>query len=108
VARTIGLWRLNVAVPWPTDPKQLLELNEKMWAVMDGLIKKGEVEEFGFFPDGCSGYVIGKGEAADFFRNSSMFLPYVVGEDHAIIPYEKGKEIVRALLKAQIAALKKK
>jgi hypothetical protein len=28
----------------------MLGLDEKMWTVMDGLIKKGEIEEFGFFP----------------------------------------------------------
>jgi hypothetical protein len=92
----------------PIDPAQLLELNEKMWAMMDGLIKKGEIEEFGFFPDGYTGYVIAKEEAVDFFRHSSMFLPFVCSEAHEIIPYEKGKEIVRAMLKAQIAATKKK
>jgi hypothetical protein len=85
----------------------MLGLDEKMWTVMDGLIKKGEIEEFGFFPDGNSGYVIGKGEAVDTFRNSSMFLPFVCGEVHEVIPYEKGKETMRAMLKAQIAAMRK-
>jgi hypothetical protein len=108
VARWIGLWRVNLAVPWPMDPAQALELNEKMWAVMDGLIKKGEFEEFGFFPDGYTGYAIGKGEAMDVYRNSNMFLPFVCCEVHEIIPYEKGKEIMRAMLKGQIAATKKK
>jgi hypothetical protein len=90
------------------DPAQLLELYEKMWAMMDGIMKKGEIEEWGFFPDGYTGYVIGKGEAVDFFRNTSMFLPFFCGEAHEIIPHEKGKEIVRAMLKAEIAAMKKK
>jgi hypothetical protein len=107
VVRTISLWRLNMAAPWPMDPKQSLEFHEKMWAVIDGLIKKGEIEEFGVFPDGCTGYVIGKGEAADFYRDSIMFLPFVINEGHEIIPYEKSKEITRAILKAQIAAMKK-
>jgi hypothetical protein len=89
------------------DPKQSLELNEKMWAMIDGLIKKGEIEEFGVFPDGYTGYVIGKGTAEDFLRNTQPFLPFVISEAHEIIPYEKSKEITRAILKAQIAAMKK-
>jgi hypothetical protein len=108
VVRAIGLWRLNLAAPWPTEPAELLELEEKMWAVIDGLIKKGEFEEFGVFPDGYTGYAIGKGEAVDLFRNASMFLPFVITETHEIIPYEKMKEITRAMLKAMIAAEKKK
>jgi hypothetical protein len=89
------------------DPKQSLEVHEKMWAMIDGLMKKGEIEEFGFFPDGYTGYVIGKGTSEDFFRNAESFLPFVISELHEIIPYEKAKEIMRARLKAQIAAMKK-
>ena len=48
-----------------------------------------------------------KGEAADAFRNASMFLPFVITETHEIIPCEKSKEIVRAIVKAQIAAMTK-
>jgi hypothetical protein len=107
VARMIGFWRLNLAAPWPMDPAQLLEMQEKMWAVIDGLIKKGEIEEFGVFPDGYTGYAIGKGETVDFYRDASMFLPWVIQESHEIIPYEKSKEVTRAMLKAQIVAMKK-
>jgi hypothetical protein len=89
------------------DPVKLLEMQEQYWALMDGMIKKGEIEEFGFFPDACTGYVISKGETADLFRNASMFLPFVINDVHEIIPYEKGKEVIRAMLKAQIAAMKK-
>jgi hypothetical protein len=50
-------------------------MQEKMWTMIDGLRKKGEIEEFGCFTDGYTGYTIGKGEAADGLRNSGMFLP---------------------------------
>jgi len=93
--------------PWPTDPSKYLELEEKMWAPIDGLMKKGEIEEFGVFPDAYSGYAIGKGEAVDVYRDVSMFHPYILNEVHEIIPYEKYKEITRAGLKAQIAAMRK-
>jgi len=78
-----------------------------MWAGIDGLMQKGETEEFGVFPDGYSGYAIGKGETVDTYRDVSMFHPYVLSEVHEIIPYEKHKEVIRAILKAQIAAIKK-
>jgi hypothetical protein len=79
-----------------------------MWTGIDEREKKGEIEEFGAFPDGTSGYVIGKGETVDIYRDVSMFHPYILSEVHEIIPYQKQKEIIRAVLKAQITALKKK
>jgi hypothetical protein len=82
-------------------------MQEQYWALMDGMIKKGEIEEFGFFPDALTGYVITKGETVNLFRNASMFLPFVINDVHEIIPYEKGKEVTRAMLKALIAAMKK-
>jgi hypothetical protein len=107
VARFLVLWRVNPVAQWPTDPSKYLELEEKMWAAIDGLMKKGEVEEFGVFPDAYSGYAIGKGEAADVYRDVSMFHPYFLAEVHEIIPLEKEKEITRAILGAQIAAMQK-
>jgi len=107
VARFLVLWRTNPAAPWPREPSEYLKLDEKMFAAIDGLIKRGEVKEFGFFLDGTSGYGIGEGESTDTFRSVSMFSPYILSEVHEIIPYEKGKEITIALLKAQIAAAKK-
>ena len=107
MARFLVLWRLNPVAPWPTDPSKYLELQEKMWAGIDALMQKGEIEEFGVFPDGTSGYAIGKGETVDTYRDVSMFQPYILSEVHEIIPYEKQKEIIRAILKAQIAATKK-
>jgi hypothetical protein len=89
------------------DPSEVLELNEKMFAAIDVLIKKCEIKEFGFFPNATSGYVIGKGESTDMFRGANIFVPYINSEVHEVIPCEKGKEIVRALCKAQIEAAKK-
>ena len=107
MARYLVLWRMNPVAPTPTDPSEGLKLNEMMFAAMDDLIARGEVEEFGFFPDGLSGYVISTGEATDSFRRTSMFLPYVHCEVHEIIPYEKGKEISIAVMKTMIELTKK-
>jgi len=107
MARYLVLWRVNPVAPWPWEPSKYLELEEKMWAGIDALMNKGEIEEFGVFLDGYSGYSIGKGEAADVFRDVAMFHPYILSEVHEIIPYEKQKEIIGAMLKAQIAAMKK-
>jgi hypothetical protein len=107
MARFLVTWHINPSAPWPTDPSKLLEMDEKMWAMLDGTMKKGELEEAGVFPEGHIGYLIGKGEAVDMFRNASMFYPYIVSEIHEIIPYEKYKETLRAVRKAHIAAMKK-
>jgi len=107
VARFLVLWRANLLAPWPTDPSKALELNEKIWAGIDDRVKKGTIKEHGHFPDGLSGYVIAEGEATDVFRGAHTFMPYILFESHEIIPWEKEREIVRALLKAQIEATKK-
>lgn len=51
--------------------------------------------------DGASGYVIGEAESTVAFKNACMFMPYYKVEVYEIIPYEKGKEIIRELVKAQ-------
>jgi hypothetical protein len=108
MVRFHAIWRLNPSAPWPTDPSKLLEMEEKIWAAMDELMKKGGgVEDWGAFPDVHFGYVIGKGETVDMFRNASTFYPYIVLEVHEIIPYGRYKETIRAVRKAQIAAMKK-
>jgi len=108
MARFLNFWHFIPSAPWPTDPSKLLELYEMMFASMDGMIKKGEIEEWGAFHDGYSGYVIGKGETADSYKRVLIFSPYVVSDVHEIISYEKAKETIRAVLKAKIAAMKKK
>jgi len=101
------LWRSNLAAPAPQAPAEYLEFMEKIWAGVDGLRKKGLVKEVGNFLDGISGYAIAEGEAAEVYNAMSMFLPFVAAEAvHEIIPYEKGKEIDRARLKARIEAAK--
>lgn len=107
MARFLIFWHRNPIAPWPTDLVEYSKLMEKMWAGIDGLMKKGEIKEFCFFLDGTSGYLIGEGEGTDAFRGNSRFLPYFEMEVQEIIPYEKGKEISRALIKAQIEAAKK-
>ncbi|MBA7601088.1 hypothetical protein ES703_08155 [subsurface metagenome] len=107
MARFLVLWRPNLLAPRLKDPSENLKFIEKSFAVMDDLMKKGEVEEFGFFPDANSGCIIKKGESTDVFRMLEMFYPDILGEVHEIIPWEKGKEIALALAKAKVEATKK-
>ena len=107
MVKFLNLWHFNPSAPFPTDPSKYLELMEMMFTTMDGMMKKGEIEDWGVFPEGFSGYAIGKGEIADLHKNILMFHPYVVSEIHEIISYEKSKETLRAVLKARIAAMKK-
>jgi hypothetical protein len=107
VVRILALWRRNPVAPWPTDPVEFSKFMEKAWAGLDDLIKKGEIVEFGFFGNGTSGYIISEADPTVGFKNASMFVPYWEFEIHVVIPYEKGKEILRALLKGQAEAAKK-
>lgn len=78
-----------------------------MYAGVDNLIAKGEIVEFGWFVEGASGYGISVGEVADVFRRVSMFQPYILSEVREIVPYEKGKEISRAITQKRVAQAKK-
>jgi len=108
MAKFLILWRLNPLSPFPTDPSKNIELNEKFWAIVDGLTKKDIVKDYGIFPDGTSGYCTAEAETADILNYAFMFQRYVVpAEVHDIISLEKQNETLRALCKAQIAAEKK-
>lgn len=108
MTRFLILWSENPNIRAPEDPSKASKLYEMMFAAIDEGIKKGNVEDFGFFPDGTTGFAIVKGEAADIFRSVNWFQPYILTEVcQEIIPYEKGKEISRALWKEYIAALRK-
>jgi hypothetical protein len=107
MGRFLVLWQQNPNAPWPTDAAERLKMNEMMMTAIDGLIKKGEIEEFGFFLDGTSGYGISKGEVTDAYRRVSMFQPYITAEVHEIIPFEKGWQISREVMKAKVEAAKK-
>jgi len=107
IAKFLVLWHRNPVAPWPTDPGEYSKLQEKMWMEIDRLIKKGEVKDFSYFLDGTSGYAIGEGEVTDTFRTVSMLTPFYNCEVHEIVPYEKGKETLRTLLKSQIASAHK-
>ena len=107
MVKYLTFWRVNTAAIGTLEPSKSVEINQMMFAAMDALIKKGEIKEFGFFPDATSGYLIGEGEATDIFKAANMFLPFILSETNQVIPYEKGKEILLALLKAQVAPAKK-
>jgi hypothetical protein len=74
---------------------------EMMWAGTDNLLRTGELLEFGFFPNGTSGYIISTGEAKDEFRRASTYCPFVQGEVYETISYETGKDIMMGVMKAQ-------
>jgi len=106
MARILTLWRMNPLAPWPKDPAESAKLRQRMWAMVDDLIKKGIIKEFGYFLNGNSGYTIGEGDLAEVFKDVCMFLPYYEQEVHEIIPYEKGKQILKALAGEQAGAKK--
>jgi len=107
MGKYLTLWTMNPMAPWPTDPAEALKLNEAFWAGMDGLMKKGQIIDFGWFLDAKSGYAIGEGDAVTTFTNVNMFSTYFDTTVEEIIPYEVGKQVNRARLKALMAATKK-
>ena len=106
MGKYLTLWTMNPNTPWPTDPAAALKLNEALWAGMDDLIKKGEITEMGWFLDGKSGYAIAEGDAVATFKNITMFSTHFNMTVEEILPYEVGKQVHRARLKALMAAMK--
>ncbi len=104
MSRYMTLWTMSPTAPWPTDPAEALQLNERFWAGMDDLMKKGEITDFGWFLDNKSGYAIGEGDAVKTFTIINMFSTYFDMTVEEIIPYEVGKQVNRAHLKALMAA----
>lgn len=106
MGKYLTLWSQSPTAPWPTDPAEALKLNETFWAAIDDIMKKGEVTDFGWFLDGKSGYVIGEGDSTTIFTNVNMFSTYFDMTVEEVIPYEVGKQVNRARLKALMAATK--
>jgi hypothetical protein len=106
MGKYLVLWTLSPTTPWPTDPAEALQLNETLWAGVDDLMKKGEITEMGWFMDTKSGYAIGESDAVTLFTNVNMFSAFFEMTVEEIIPYEVGKQVNRARLKALMAAKK--
>ena len=112
MAKYLTIWRANWSSPWPLDPAAATQLLEMMYAGIDEQLKSGQLLEFGYFPNGTSGYAISSGEvkAKDVFMSAFANYPWIQFEVHEIIDYETGKATARQVLKAQaeqMAAMKR-
>ncbi|HYC19397.1 MAG TPA: hypothetical protein VEF35_02090 [Candidatus Bathyarchaeia archaeon] len=109
MVKYMTLWRANPDA-WPTDPNQVVQLNEMMFAMLDERLKSGQMLEFGYFENGKSGYAISTGDDAKaVFTSSSAIFPWFLTEAHEVLDYKTGKEILRHVKKAQaeqMAAMK--
>jgi hypothetical protein len=105
MAKFINIWRARPTAPWPTDPAEMVKLNEIMFEAIDSLIKAEKTIEFGYFADARSGYAIAEGDAKEAFERAFTFIPWIESEMHEIIPYETGKEAMRRVKKAQAEAM---
>jgi hypothetical protein len=103
MGKFLAIWTQSPTASWPIDPAEALKLNEMLWAGVEGLMKTGEIVEFGWFLDGKSGYAIGEGDSVTLFKNVNMFTAYFDMTIEEIIPYETGKEVNRARLNMLIA-----
>ncbi len=100
------IWRLNLSAPWPIDPAEAMQLNERRFAFLDEGIKNGRILEYGWFADGTSGYSISNGEdARGVLAMAFAAHPWFERGVHEIIDYETGKEIARQVLTAQAKQL---
>jgi hypothetical protein len=106
MAKFLGIWRIN-GTALPSDPVEQVQAIEMVLAQIDDALKAGQLQEFGFFPNGSSGYAILSGETKDAFGAAISFFPWMESEVHEMIPYETGKEITKEVLKVQMEAMKR-
>ncbi|UCE43875.1 MAG: hypothetical protein JSV57_05890 [Candidatus Bathyarchaeota archaeon] len=81
-------------------------MEKRYYEAAEEAMKKGEIEDIGFFADGQSGFMIVKGEATDVYR-ILLENPYYDYEIHEIIPLAKAKEIEIAVLEDMVKAANK-
>jgi hypothetical protein len=107
MTKYLFLYRACPTAPWPTDPADLLKVNEMLWGLMDLAIGTGQVKDAGWFLDGNSGYVIAEADSASALQAtlaSSPYLDWTMIEE--VVPFEEGKKIFREDLKAKAEAMK--
>ncbi len=105
MAKFLTLWRLSPTAPWPTDPAEIIKLNEMLFAGTDSLLQTGVLKEHGFFLDGASGYTIMETESTEVLRAAQVLSPFIeVVKVEEIVSYESGKEIVRGAWKNALLA----
>ena len=75
---------------------------EHLWASIDKRGKEGMLKDFGFFLESKAGYAIAEGTAEQVFKYVSMFKPYWNCTFHEVMPYEKGKDILRGVMTSAI------
>ena len=89
------LYRANPS-NWPTDPKQVLAILERVVGGGDYLLKGGALKEVGWFTS-QQGYAIieaeSKGKVLELIQ---PFFPYYSQDIYEIVSWEKGKEAILA------------
>ncbi len=110
MAKHMILWRCNTSARWPIDPVASTQLIEMMYAAIDEEWKSGRILDYGCFAEGKSGYAIVSGEAKEVLARAFANYPWYLFEVHELIDYETEKEVMRAVMKAQVeqmAAMKR-
>ncbi len=105
MAKFLGIWRIN-GTALPADPAKQVQGIEMILGQVATALKEGQIEDFGFFPNGFSGFAIMNGEAADVFGGAISFFPWIEFEVNEMIPFEKGKEITNQVIKYQMDAMR--
>jgi L-rhamnose mutarotase len=102
LTKFVILWCTNLAAPFPTDSKEYKSFMEHIWASIDKRVKEGMLKDYGFFLESKAGYAIAETTAEQVFKFVSMFAPYWTFTIHEVMPYEKGKDILRRVMTGAI------
>jgi hypothetical protein len=102
-----GIWKLNLAIQPPADPKVTLQQNEAFLALMDAQLKSGVLKEVHAFLEADRGYFLtGDHPSEKILEALSAWSPWVTFELHQTVKFPKPIEIAISIAKQRVAMMK--
>jgi hypothetical protein len=99
-----GLWKINLSIPPPQDPKVELQMNLAFQAMMKRDLESGVVKEVHTFLEGGQGYFLSGDVPEDKLHEAlQQWSPYVTFELHKTIPTLKSIENAISISRARAA-----
>lgn len=97
MAKFLATWKMNQNVKWPKDPEEYQKLIESLWGGAEMLMKKGELVEWGAFPNTNEGYSVFEGDHISAMRGVMMFYPWIIMEPRIALSLEEARKNTREL-----------
>ena len=102
-----GLWKLNLAIPPPDDPKMGVQQNEAFLELMQAQLQSGALKEVHEFLEGGRGYFLtGDHPPEKILETLAAWSPWVTFEIHQTVKFPRPIEILIGIWKQRAAMMK--